>query len=102
MEQMNESHQWEAEPEEALKIPAELIEGLKYEIVFFTPKKLSTFRCASYASSDIGVLFSNVIIDTSLRDARGDVTRKRISYHPWIILVNVPFMVIPAPEEPKS
>ena len=97
---LSEQNQWQAGPDEELKIPEVYITQLKYEIVAFTQKKDFTFRCSNYKFKAIGVCqFSNVIIDTSKLNAKGDVELKRITYHPEIVLANVPFMVVPAPEK---
>ena len=101
-EQVNllEQNQWEAGPDEELKIPEVYIRQLKFEIVAFTLKKDFTFRCSEYEQVPSGAWrFANVIIDTSKLNARGKVELKRVTYHPEINLVNVPFMVVPAPEE---
>ncbi|MBA7664877.1 hypothetical protein ES703_72942 [subsurface metagenome] len=93
-------NQWEAGPDEELKIPEVFISRLKYEIVVFTQKKDFTFRCTDYKVIKGGAWrFANVIIDTSKRNPKGDVELKRVTYHPEIELVNVPFMVMPAPEK---
>jgi len=95
-----EQHQWEAGPDEELKIPEALITQLMYEIVVLAQKKEFTFRCSKYKRVKIGAYrFSNVIIDTSKLDAKGDIELKRVTYHPWVELVSVPFMVVPAPED---
>lgn len=102
MEQVNlaEQHQWEAGPDEELKIPEVFITRLKYEIVVLAQKKEFTFRCSEYLFIEGNCWrFANVIIDTSKLNAKGDVELKRITYHPEIGLVNVPFMVVPAVEE---
>ncbi len=97
---LQEQNQWQAGPDEDIRIPEVYITQLKYEIVVFTQKKDFTFRCSDYEFKAIGVYrFSNVIIDTSKLNAKGDVELKRVSYHPEIVLANVPFMVVPAPEE---
>lgn len=101
MEQVNllEQNQWEAGPDEELKIPEVYISRLKFEIVAFTLKKDFTFRCSEYEQVPSGAWrFGNVIIDTSKLNSRGEVELKRVTYHPEIELVNVPFMVMPAPE----
>ncbi len=101
-EQVNlaEQHQWEARPEEELKIPEAFITRLNYEIVVLGLKKEFTFRCSEYEQPTGGRWrFTNVIIDTSKLNAKGDVELKRVTYHPEIVLVNVPFMVVPAPED---
>jgi len=94
-----EQNQWEAKADEELSIPEVYIRQLKFEIVAFTLKKDFTFRCSEYEQVPSGAWrFGNVIIDTSKLDARGEVELKRVTYHPEIDLVNVPFMVMPAPE----
>ncbi|MBA7666141.1 hypothetical protein ES703_74218 [subsurface metagenome] len=94
-----EQNQWEAGPDEELKIPEALIRQLKYEIVVFTQKKEFTFRCSKYKQVRGGAWrFDNVIIDTSKLNPKGDVELKRVTYHPEIILANVPFMIVPAVE----
>ncbi|KKN30174.1 hypothetical protein LCGC14_0836510 [marine sediment metagenome] len=99
VEQVIDQNQWEAGPDEELKIPEALIRQLKYEIVVFTQKKEFTFRCKDYKLiKGSAWQFSNVIIDTSKLNARGDVELKRVTYHPEIVLANVPFMVVPAVE----
>ena len=102
MNQVNllEQHQWEAGPEEELKIPEVYITRLRCEIVVLAQKKEFTFRCSKYKKVRGGTWrFDNVIIDTSKLNAKGEVELKRITYHPEIALVNVPFMVVPAAEE---
>lgn len=101
-EQVNlaEQNQWEAGPDEDLKIPEVYITQLKYEIVILGQKKEFTFRCSKYKRGRGGAWrFANVIIDTSKLNAKGEVELKRVTYHPEIVLVNVPFMVVPAPED---
>ncbi|GAI68275.1 unnamed protein product [marine sediment metagenome] len=102
MEQVNllEQNQWEAGPDEELKIPEVYLSRLKFEIVVFTTKKDFTFRCSEYEQlPGGGWRFANVIIDTSKLNSKGEVELKRVTYHPEIELINVPFMAIPAPEE---
>ena len=97
---MAEQHQWEAGPDEELKIPEMYITQLKFEIVILGLKKEFTFRCSKYKRVRGGSWrFTNVVIDTSKLNAKGDVELKRVTYHPKIELVNVPFMVVPAVEE---
>jgi len=97
---MAEQHQWEAGPDEELKIPEMYITQLKFEIVILGLKKEFTFRCSKYKRVWGGSWrFTNVVIDTSKLNAKGDVELKRVTYHPEIVLVNVPFMVVPAVEE---
>lgn len=94
-----EQNQWEASPNEELKIPEAYITQLRYEIIVFGRKKEFTFRCANYEPTEAGAWkFSGVILDTSTRNPRGEITLKRLTYYPELVLVNVPFMVIQAPE----
>ena len=94
-----EQNQWEAGPNEELKIPEVYITQLKFEIIILLKKEF-TFRCSEYEPVPSGAWrFANVIIDTSKLNPEGEVELKRVSYHPEIELVNVPFMVVPAPEE---
>lgn len=91
--------QWEAQPDEELKIPEAYIKELKFEIVVFSPKRDFTFRCRDFKAKKHSTwLFEGVIIDTSKRNSLGEVTLKRLTYHPVVSLVNVGFMIIPAPE----
>lgn len=102
MEQVNllEQNQWEAGPDEELKISEVYIRQLKYEIVVFAQKKDFTFRCSEYERVPSGAWrFANVIIDTSKLNDKGELELKRVTYHPEIVLVNATFMVVPAPEE---
>ncbi len=97
---LNEQHQWEAAPDEELKIPEVFITQLKYEVVVFAEKKPFTFRCSRYKKRLRGEwIFENVIIDSSKQNPQGEVELKRLTYHPKLSLVNVAFMVLPAPEE---
>ena len=99
-EQVNlaEQHQWEAGPDEELKIPEAFITQLRHEIVVLGLKKEFTFRCSEYKWYAFAWRFNHVIIDTSKLNAKGDVELKRFTYHPYLELVSVPFMVVPAPE----
>jgi len=95
-----EQNQWEAGPGEELKIPEVYLSRLKFEIVVFTMKKEFTFRCSEYEWIEGAAWrFANVIIDTSKLNPKGKVELQRVTYHPEIVLVNVPFMAMPAPEE---
>ena len=93
-----ESKEWTAQAGEELRIPAEYLTGLKYEIIVLSSKKLFTFRCVDYSLDSNICSFHHVIIDTSKRNARGTVTLQRVSYHEQVILANVGFMAIPIPE----
>jgi len=101
-EQVNplEQNQWQAGPEEELKIPEVYITRLKFEIVVLDQKKEFTFRCSEYEQVQGGAWrFAHVIIDTSKLNAQGEVELKRVTYHPEIVLVNAIFMVMPADEK---
>lgn len=97
-----ESQEWTAKASEELLIPPEYIKGLKYEILVLSSKKVFSFKCVSYKLKGQMTIFHRVIMDTSLRNARGDITLHRISYHKQIILANVGFMAIPVPESDTS
>jgi len=100
---LGEQHQWEAAPDEDLKIPEVFITQLKHEIVVFAEKKPFTFRCSRYKKKLRGEwIFESVIIDSSKRNPQGEVELKRLTYHPRLSLINVPFMVLPAEEEPAT
>ena len=99
------------------KLPEPFITALerrKYEVIWMDNKNTYTFFCRHYqadASYDVppgaggvGVMtgewiFYDVIMDTSKRDSTGKVTLIRMTYHPQTSLVNIPFMVLPAPVE---
>lgn len=101
-EQVNllDQNQWQAGPDEDLSIPLVYITKLKYEIVVFSQKKDFTFQCSEYSAVGGGAWkFENVIIDTSKLNAKGKVELKRVTYHPEIVLVNAPFMVMPVLEK---
>lgn len=98
-------NQWQAGPEEELKIPEGYVKDLKFEIVVFAKRKEFSFRCKDYkAMGDNVWVFDGVIIDSSIRKETGNpvelgkLVLKRLSYHPILSLVNVSFMVVPAPE----
>ncbi len=96
----NQQYEWEGEPDEEPEMLKALITQLKYEIVVLGQKKEFTFRCSKFkVVRGNAWRFAQVIIDSSKLDAKGDVELKRISYHPGLTLANVPFMVLPAPEE---
>jgi len=60
------------------------------------------FRCREYERAADGQWrFTGVVIDTSIKNAKGEVEMARLTYHPEVVLVNIGFMVIPA-EEPSD
>jgi len=94
-----EQNQWEAGPDEELKVPEGYIRQLQYEIVVFGRKKEFTFRCKDHDHLEANAWrFEGVIIDTSKKNPEGEMELKRLSYHPELVLVNVPFMVVTASE----
>ena len=98
-----EQNQWEAGPDEELSIPEVYITRLKFEIVVLGQKKEFTFRCKDYEYTQNNTWkFTDVIIDTSKLNSKGEVELKRVTYHPELVLVNVPFMVVQAVEEISS
>jgi hypothetical protein len=86
----------------------------KFEILFFRENKTHTFYCSDYEVGEListekytgfltgEWLFRDVIMDTSKRDPEGKPTLIRMTYHPQISLVNVPFMVLPAAGETEE
>ena len=98
----NQQREWSGRPGE-LKIPESYIKDLRYEIVVFARKERGgsdfTFRCRQYERTAEGQWrFAGVIIDTSIKNPQGEVELARLTYHPEIMLVDIGFMVLPAPE----
>ena len=103
---LSKQKEWEGKPGE-VTIPEAYLKGLRYEIVVFTRKERGgsdfTFRCREYEQASDGQWrFGGVIIDTSKLNAAGDVMLARITYHPEVVLVNIGFMVVPAPEDAQT
>ena len=97
---LNEQHQWEASHDEELRIPEAYITQLKHEIVVFAERKSFSFRCSRFDKDPTDLWnFENVIVDSSKLDPQGNIELKRLTYHPKLSLANVPFMVLPAPED---
>jgi hypothetical protein len=89
----------------------------KYEVIFFGDKKgPHEFFCSDYCTYNPPPMkdeypimrnlypsgewkFLDVIMDTSKRGPDGKVTQVKLTYHPEVSLVNVPFMVLPAEGE---
>lgn len=99
---LSEQREWEGKPGE-VTIPEAYLKELRHEIVVFTRKERGgsdfTFRCKEYQEGSSGQWrFDGVIIDTSKRNAKGDVELARVTYHPEVVLVNIGFMVVPAAE----
>jgi len=93
--------EWEGEPGE-VTIPEAYLKDLSYEIVVFVKKERGgsdfTFRCRQYKRTHDGQWrFDGVLMDSSIKNAEEQVVLTRVSYHPKILLVNVAFMVYPAP-----
>jgi len=103
---LNKQNEWKGEPGK-VTIPEAYLKELRHEIVVFIRKERGgsdfTFRCRQYQEGPGGQWrFSGVIIDTSKRNAEGKVTLVRITYHPEVVLVNIGFMVILAPEDAET
>lgn len=99
---LGKQREWEGKPGE-VTIPEAYLKGLRYEIVVFTRKERGgsdfTFQCKKYAQSSAGEWqFSGVVIDTSIKNRKGDVDLARVTYHPEVTLINIGFMIIPAAE----
>ena len=99
---LSKQREWQGEPGK-LNIPDEYLKPLQYEVVVFARKERGgndfVFQCKGYmAIGDRAWKFSNVIINTSIRNAKGEVELFRLTYHPEIVLVNIGFMVMPLPE----
>jgi len=96
---LSRQNQWEAGPDEELRIPELYITRLKFEVVVLDRKKEFTFRCSEYEQVQGGAWrFAHVIIDTSKLNAKGEVELKRVTYHPELVLINATCMVVPALE----
>jgi len=100
---LSKQREWSGKTE-TLAIPEGYIKNLHYEIVVFTRKERGgsdfTFRCKEYErTTDDQWQFTNVIIDTSIKNAKGEVELARLTYHPEMSLVDIGFMVIPAAED---
>jgi len=103
---LNKQREWSGKPG-TLAIPEAYIKDLRYEIVVFARKERGgsdfTFRCKDYCRSPDGAwCFGHVLIDTSIKNAKGDVEMARLTYHPEISLVDIGFMVVPGPEDAGS
>ena len=103
---LSKQKEWEGKPGE-VTIPEAYLKGLCHEIVVFTRKERGgsdfTFRCREYHQSTDGQWqFSGVVIDTSKLNAKGDIELARFTYHPEVVLVNIGFMVVPAPEDAET
>lgn len=98
-----QQREWTGKPG-TLTIPEAYIKDLLYEIVVFARKERGgsdfTFRCREYQQVDAGEYrFTQVLIDTSIKNAKGEVELARLTYHPEISLVGLGFMIIPARED---
>jgi len=99
---LNKQMEWTGKPGE-VAIPEAYLKRLRYEIVVFARKERGgsdfTFRCREYETTADGQWrFAGVVIDTSIKNAKGEVETARLTYHPEISLVDIGFMVIPAAE----
>ena len=106
---LSKQKEWEGKPGD-VTIPEAYLKELRHEVVVFTRKERGgsdfTFRCRQYGQYAQGSYgqwrFSGVIIDTSKLNAKGHVELARFTYHPEVVLVNIGFMVIPAPEDVET
>ena len=103
---LSKYREWSGKPKE-VAVPEVYTKDLRYEIVVFVRKERGgsdfTFRCCDYKRTRDGQWrFSGVIMDTSKLDAAGEVELARITYHPEVVLVNIGFMVVPAPEDAET
>jgi len=97
---LTQSHEWKQEGDQPIEIPPEVVRDLKMEVVVMHPKKDFSFQCRfAYVMDDGSWSFDHVVIDTSIRNDRGELVQTSLSYHPSIKLVNVPVMIIPVPEK---
>jgi len=103
---LKKQREWSGKPGD-LAIPQAYINDLRYEIVVFARKERGgsdfTFRCREYQRDPDGQRrFEGVIIDTSIKNPQGVVELARVTYHPEVVLVDIGFMVIPAPEDDET
>ena len=103
---LSKQKEWSGTPGK-LKISEVYIRDLHYEIVVFTRKERGgsdfAFRCRQYErTSDGQWRFEGVVIDTSKKTAQGEVELSRLTYHPEVMLVDIGFMVVPAPEAAET
>lgn len=99
---IKQQREWKGGPG-TLRVPREYVEGLRYEIIVFARKERGgsdfLFRCRDYRRVRGGQWkFTQVMIDTSKKDAQGEVVLARLTYHPEVRLADVGFMVIPSVE----
>jgi hypothetical protein len=83
-----------------------LAENDKYSRFYCSEYEQMTMRCEvnsqmiSFLNLPRGEwIFQNVIMDTSKRDPQGKPTLIRMTYHPSVSLINIPFIVLPADGE---
>ena len=98
---LSKQREWQGEPGK-LNIPDEYLKPLCYEVVVFARKERGgndfTFQCRDYNTAKGAWVFTHVVINTSIKNAKGEVEIFRLTYHPEIVLVNIGFMVMPLPE----
>jgi len=101
MVDLSQQREWSGKPG-ALTIPPEYIRGLRHEIIVFARKERGgsdfSFRCKSFKWHGRKWEFKHVIVDTSKKNAEGEVELARLTYHPEVKLANIGFMVLPAVE----
>ena len=99
MVDLNKQREWRGEPG-TVKIPEAYLKGLNFEIIAFVRKERGgydiSFRCRGYEHTPDGQWrFEGVIVDSSHRNAQGEIELAQYSYHPEIYLVDTAFMVYP-------
>ena len=103
---LKKQREWEGKPGE-VTISESYLKGLCHEIVVFARKERGgsdfTFRCREYERVADGEYdFKSVVIDTSIKNASGNVEKARVTYHPEVVLANIGFMIVPAPEDAET
>ena len=98
---LNKQKEWSGKPGE-VTVPEAYLKDLLFEMIVFARKERGgsdfTFQCREYERTAAGeYAFRGVDIDTSIKNVKGEVELARLTYHPEIMMVNLGFMVIPAP-----
>jgi hypothetical protein len=88
------SQEWVGKPGDEI-VPDEYRGLYKHQIVILSTKKEREFLCGSYALEGPFATFTNVLIDNSKRNARGQVIELRIAFYDQVVLANTGFMARP-------
>lgn len=107
--EFTEPKQWEGkDTPELMRDIAPYLEETRYEVVVMARKQW-VFQCRgfeewygnqSYSHSPGWTKFIHVLINTSIMKGN-KLETVRLSYHPFIYLVNTPLMIKPLPKEEK-